>query len=179
MGIKLPDTVKIEIVELDVVYAVEAQDGSWWLIRSDGGVVEKTNSADAQQHTKILGVKIVQPAVGQPAVALQPQQTTDEGETIPVTVLAGEQLQTAQTVAQFMEDNGVIGKAASIDVTSLGNIEIWYADRYQVTLGDTMELGYKIKSMKLAIDQMGDYQSGVLDVSFTIKEDEVIYTPFP
>lgn len=179
VGIKLPDTVKIEIVELDVVYAVEAQDGSWWLIRSDGGVVEKTNSADAQQHTKILGVKLTQPSVGEQAVALQPQQTTEEGETVPVTVLASEQLQAAQTIAQFMEDAGVIGQAASIDVTNLGNLEIWYADRYQVTLGDTMELGYKIKSMKQAIDQMGDYQSGVLDVSYTIKPDEVIYTPFP
>ncbi len=179
VGIKLPDTVKIEIVELDVVYAVEAEDGSWWLIRSDGGVVEKTNSADAQQHTKILGVKIAQPAVGEQAVALQPQQPTEEDQTVPVTVLASEQLQTAQNIAQFMEDSGVIGMAASIDVTNLGNLEIWYADRYQVTLGDAMELGYKIKSMKLAIDQMGDYQSGILDVSFTIKPTEVIYTPFP
>jgi len=179
VGIKLPDTVKIEIVELDVVYAVEAEDGSWWLIRSDGGIVEKTNSADAQQHTKILGVKIAQPVSGGQAVAMQHQQSTEDGETVPVTVLASEQLQTAVNIAQFLEDSGVIGEVASIDVTNPGDLELWYGSRYQVTLGDAMELGYKIKSMKSAIDQMGDYQSGVLDVSFTTWPEEVGYTPFP
>lgn len=179
VGIKLPDTVKIEVVELDVVYAVEADDGAWWLIRSDGGIVEKTNSADAQQHTKILGVKITQPASGELAVALQAQQTTEEGETVPVTVLASEQLQIALNIAQFLEGSGVIGDAASIDVTDPGSLELWYGQRYQVTLGDAMELGYKIRSMKSAIDQMGDYQSGILDVSFTTWPDEVGYTPFP
>ena len=179
VGIKLPDTVKIEIVELDIVYSVEASDGSWWLVRSDGILAEKTNSADAGQYTKILGVQITDPAVGQSAVAYQPQQTSTEGETVPVTVLASEQLETALSIAQFLESNGVIGGAASIDVTSLGSLELWYADRYQVTLGDAMKLDYKIRSMKSAIEQMGDYQSGILDVSFTAWPEEVGYTPFP
>lgn len=179
IGIKLPDTVKIEVVELDVVYAVEATDGSWWLMRSDGALVEKTNDADAGQHTKILGVRITEPEIGQQAVAEQPQQTGEDGETIPVTVLASEQLQTAVSIAQFLEGSGVIGEAASIDVEDLGDLELWYGERYQVTLGDTMELGYKIRSMKSVIDQMGDYQSGILDVSFTTWPEEVGYTPFP
>ena len=179
VGIKLPDTVKIEVVELDVVYAVEATDGSWWLMRSDGGLVEKTNDADAGQHTKILGVQITDPVVGQQAVAAQPQQTGEDGETVPVTVLASEQLQTAVSIAQFLESSGVIGEAASLNVADLGNLELWYGERYQVTLGDTMELGYKIRSMKSVIDQMGDYQSGILDVSFTTWPEEVGYTPFP
>lgn len=179
VGIKLPDTVRIEIVELDIVYSVEASDGSWWLVRSDGVLADKTNSADAGQYTKILGVQIADPAVGQNAAAYQPQQTTEDGETVPVTVLASEQLETALTIAQYLESNVVIGEAASIDVTSLGSLELWYGDRYQVTLGDAMQLDYKIRSMKSAIEQMGDYQSGILDVSFTAWPDEVGYTPFP
>lgn len=176
VGIKLPDTVKIEIVELDVVYSVEAENGDWWLIRSDGVAVEKTNSADAGLHTKMLGVKITAPAQGQKVNALQPETNTDE--TTPVTVLASEQLSAALSVAQFLEDAGVIGEAASIDVTDLSDLQIWYGDRYQVMLGDALELSYKIRMMKSAIDQMGDYQSGVLDVSFTIWPNEVGYTPF-
>ena len=179
VGIKLPDTVRIEIVELDVVYAVEAADGSWWLMRSDGGLVEKTNSADAQRYTKILGVQIADPEAGKQAVASQPQQTDENGETVPVTVLASQQLETAISIAQFLESSGIIGEAASIDVTNPASLELWYGQRYQVILGDTMELGYKIRSMKAAIDQMGDYQSGILDVSFTTWPEEVGYTPFP
>ena len=179
VGIKLPDTVKIEIVELEVVYSVEATDGSWWLMRSDGGLVEQINAADAQQHTMILGVKIAEPESGKQAVTSQPQQTDENGETIPVTVLASQQLETAISVAQFLEDSGIIGEAASIDVTNPNSLELWYGQRYQVTLGDSTELGYKIRSMKAAIAQMGDYQSGILDVSFTTWPNEVGYTPFP
>ena len=179
VGIKLPDTVRIEIVELEVVCAVEATDGSWWLMRSDGGLVEQVNSADAERYTKILGVQITDPESGKQAVAAQPQQTDENGETVPVTVLASQQLELAISLAQFLEESGVIGEAASIDVTNPNSLELWYGQRYQVVLGDSTELVNKIRSMKAAIDQMGDYQSGILDVSFTIKPGEVVYTPFP
>ena len=178
VGIKLPDTVKIEIEELDVVYSAEAVDGSWWLIRSDGYVVEKTNSADAEQYTKLVGIQLAEPAQGQQAVAYQKVQTGEDGETVPVTVLASEQLATALSIAQYLEDCNMIGEAASIDVTDMGDLNLWYGERYQVTLGDGMELARKIRSMKAAIEQMGDYQSGVLDVSFTTWPNEVGYTPF-
>lgn len=176
VGIKLPDTVKLEIEEIDVVYSVQGSDGSWWLMRSDGMLTEKASDADAKQHTKILGVQLRDPELGQQAVAYQPEQP--EGETVPVTVLASEQLQVALTIAQYLEGSGVIGGATSINVEKPGSLELWFGERYQVQLGDSMELGYKIRSMKSAIDQMGDYQSGILDVSFTTWPDEVGYTPF-
>lgn len=180
IGIKLPDTVKIEVTELDVAYAIEAEDGSWWLMSADGGIVENTNSADAELYTKVLGVKISAPSVGQTAKAAQPvaDTTGEDGETVPVTVKASEQLDTAVSILQYLEACGVIGEAASVDVSDLGSIELWYGERYQVTIGDATQLSRKISSMKAAIDQMGEYQSGVLDVSFTTWPDEVGYTPF-
>lgn len=178
VGIKLPDTVKIEIEELDVVYSAEATDGIWWLLRSDGYIVEKTNDADAEQYTKLLGIQLENPVQGQQAVAYQMTQEGEDGEETPVTVLASEQLSTALTIAQYLEDCGIIGQAKSIGVADMGNLELWYGERYQVTLGDGLELSRKIRSMKAAIDQMGDYQSGVLDVSFTTWPNEVGYTPF-
>ena len=177
VGIKLPDTVKIEIEELDVVYSAEATDGSWWLIRSDGYIVEKTNSADAELYTKLLGIQLTEPVQGQPATAYQ-QPREGENETVPVTVLASEQLSVALSIAQYLEDCGVIGQAESIDVTDMGDLQLWYREQYQVALGNSLELSRKIRSMKAAIDQMGDYQSGVLDVSFTTWPNEVGYTPF-
>jgi len=184
VGIKLPDTVNIEIVELDVVYAVQASDSSWWLMRSDGLVVEKTNPADAGSHTKLVGVQLAEPKAGEPAVAYEhvPDETLAEGITIPVTVTAAEQLSTAVSIFQYLEENGIIGQAASVDVSNLGDIELWYGERYQVQLGDTTRLSYKISSVKSSIDQMGAYQSGMLDASFTVEIDgqsnKVIYTPF-
>lgn len=179
VGIKLPDTVKIEIVELEVVYAIESVDAGWWLMRSDGVIIEKTNDADAGQHTKVLGIKITAPAQGQKAVAVEEATEPAEGEeTTPVTVRGQEQLSAAISILQYLEDNGVIGDAASVDVTNLTDLQIWFGDRFQVILGDAMELSYKVRAMKSAIDQMGDYQGGVLDASFTTWPNEVGYTPF-
>lgn len=186
VGIKLPDTVKIEITELDVVYAVEADDSSWWLMRADGGIVDKTNSADAESYTKLVGVQIAQPEIGQKAQAFQPvtDETTAEGQPVPVTVKAGEQLDAAISILQFMEDCGIIGQAASVNVADLGNLEIWYGTRFQVLLGDATQLGYKISVVKSAVDEyMQTYDSGILDASQSIQPDpereyQVIYTPF-
>lgn len=193
VGIKLPDTVKIEIEELDVVYSVEAEDATWWLMRSDGVIVDKTNAAEAEQYTRLLGVKITKPAVGEKAVAAQPkaEETSEEGETaekeeaVPQTAnQAAEQLDAAISIFQYLEDRGIVGEAASVDVTNMTQLEVWYKDRFQIQLGDSTQLAYKIKLAQIAVDQyMQSYDSGVLDVSLTIQPDEekeyqVIYTPF-
>ena len=186
IGIKLPDTVKIEIVELDVVYAVEAADGNWWLMRADGGIVDQTTAAGAESYTKLLGVKISDPVIGEQAMASQPvtEETTPEGQPIPSTVNATEQLDIAISILQYLEDNGVIGDLASVDVTDINDLQLWYADRFQIQLGDSTQLSYKIRLMKTAVNEyMESYDSGILDVSLTIqpdpeKEYQVIYTPF-
>lgn len=179
--IKLPDTVKIEVVETDVVYSAEAADGTWWMIRADGKVLSKSNAADADQKTKIIGVKLDAPVVGAQAVAYQEkadQSGGEEQQTELPTVLASDQLSAVLQILTCLEANGIIGDAVSVDVTNLSGIELWYEDRYQVNLGDQINLDYKISAMKAAIDEMKSYQRGMLDVSFTILEDQVVYTPF-
>lgn len=180
LGIKLPDTVHIEIVELDVVYAIEGQNGSWWLMDAEGKLVEKISGAQAKEHTQILGVQLNDGEPGNTAAAAEPEPETasESVPTVPVTIRAAQRLDAVLTILQYLEDNGVIGDAASVDVSDMGAIQLWYGDRYQVLLGDTTQLGYKIQAMKKAIDQSSKYQSGVLDVSFTIWPDKVGYTPF-
>lgn len=177
VGIKLPDTVKIEIEELTVVYSVEASDGSWWLVRSDGVAIEKTNDADAQLHTVILGVKIVNPKQGETVAAFQPVQ--QEGEEVAISVIASEQLSAALTIAQHLETNGIIGEAKKINVTELEAIELWYDDRYQVKLGNTAKLDYKVEQMALAIKQWDEHDRGIMDVTFTIWPNSIGKTSFP
>lgn len=187
IGIKLPDTVNIEIKELDVVYAIRSQDGLWWLITSTGTVVEQVDSAKAGEYTKVLGVQLALPAVGQQAQAAElavpedPTGGTDGTQatdiTKPVTVKEGERLAAALTILQELENNGIIGGTASVDVSNLGQLVLWYGQQFEVRLGDTSQLSYKVSCMKKAVEQMGDYQSGVLDISFTIWPDQVGYTP--
>ena len=193
VGIKLPDTVNIEIEELGVTYAVESVRDGWWLITSDGTVMESVYSPDAGDYTKILGIQLDAPAAGSHAVAFQaePEETTGQTSepeestdapaiavTEPVTISAAEQLRTALDIVQYLEDNGILGTAREVDVSDMGQIQVWYGQQYQVLLGDATRLGYKIEMMKYTIDQLGAHYSGILDISYTLRPEEVVYSAF-
>ena len=198
LGIKLPDTVNIEITEHDVVYAIQASDGSWWLMTAGGHIVDGTTPVQADGYTKILGVQIELPKIGDQAVAAKPEEPTEapteEGQTepeetvaeteatapavIPITVFPAQKLEAAISILQQLELNSILGGVDSVDVTDIYDLRISYEDRYEVILGDSSRMEMKIKAMKQSVDQMTDYQRGELDVSFTTWPDQVGYTPF-
>ena len=95
-----------------------------------------------------------------------------------MTVTNAQRLQTALDILAALELNDIVGEAASVDVTNLNAIELWYGRRFQVNLGDNQNLEYKIACMNSAILQLSDYQTGKLDISFTTWADQVGYTPF-
>ena len=196
VGISLPDTVKIEITELDVVYAIEDTKGVWWLMNSDGKIVEQINGVTAKTYTQILGVRLDSPEVGMQAVAQEAKletiplvdeetgedttiiTTTEPVEGITVGITGAERLHTVMTILRVLSTNSISGQINSVDVTSLSTIELWYDERFQVNLGDTVQLEYKISALKATIAQMESYESGHLDLTFTNWPDKVGYTPF-
>lgn len=179
IGIKLPDTVMISIEEVEVTYAARARDDSWWLLSSDGKVIEKDAAGQQTSHTKLLGVQIEVPQPGQMAVAMeQPPKTDEAGNALPVTVTAAKQLETALSIAQYLERNHIIGKAASIDVSSVMDMVLWYGQQFQVELGDSTALDDKISRMKNVIEHMDSYASGVIDLTNPDDPDGIPYTPF-
>lgn len=202
VGINLPDTVNIEITELDVVYAIEDQDGNWWLMNTEGKIVEQVNGVAAESYTQVLGVRLASPVVGQQAVAQEPElptipldvpegETTEEDATEPMTVATvpeetmavgitgAARLQTAMSVLQVLSTNSISGQIDSVDVTTLSSIEMWYDDeRFQIFMGDATRIDYKIEALKATIGQMESYERGQLDVSFVNWPDKVGYTPF-
>lgn len=180
-GIKLPDTVNIIVKEDQVVYAVKDQNGQWWLMNSDGRIVEMGDNSKASNHTQVLGVVLDNPVIDERAVAMEvvSMETVPEGETVPVVTTTGSQrLTAALQILKALEQNDIVGEAASVDVTRIEDIILWYGSRYQVNLGDSARLDYKIACMNDVILQMSEYQSGILDISFTIWPTQVGYTPF-
>lgn len=189
IGINLPNTVNIYITEFDVVYAIQSQNGTWWLMTSDGKVVEQSDAGTASGYTKVLGVELDNPAANEQAkayeeAAAQTSSTEAAGateetqEAIPVTVTASDRLNAALSILAELERNDIVGDIASVDVTNLSEIEMWYGQRYQVEIGDIGRLDEKISNMKQAITQFSDYEMGVLDASFTVNENQLIFTPF-
>ena len=180
IGIKLPDTVNIVIEELDVAYAIRDGANRWWLITADGKVVDQVDGVTAEGYTKIEGVHIADPVAGQQAYGWEYQvnSTDPTAETVIVTVSAQERLNTALSILQYLEDNSIMGLVASVDVEDLADIELWYGQQYQVRLGDNSQLAYKIRCMCEAVTQLKDYDTGLLDISFMLIQDQVIYEPF-
>ena len=188
IGIKLPDTVNIEIEEEAVVYSIQDQDGVWWLMNSDGKVVEQTSSTNAKSYTQVLGVTLSEPHASEAGVAKEDVPATtaaadgsDPTATTaytPTLVTAAQRLNAALKILQALEDNDIVGDAASVDVSQLQDIILWYGTQYQVNLGSIDRIDYKIAYMKNAILQMSEYQTGILDVSFTTWPDCAGFTPF-
>ena len=183
IGIKLPDTVIIYIEELEVAYAAKCSNGIWWLITSEGRVVEQIDDVRAESYTKIEGITLDNPVVNESAVAVEdspqgidPSQATEETQV--VTVTNAQRLSAALTILQALENNGIVGEAASVNVTNLNAIVLWYGTRFQVNLGDISNVDVKIAWMNTAIGQLSEYDRGILDVSFTSWENEVGFTPF-
>lgn len=177
VGIKLPNTVKIEVVEVEITYSVEGIDGQWWLISSDGKVVDKVSDGNKTPYAKVEGVKLENVQIGHTAKAWQdPQPPTDaQGNQVPVTITAAQRLQAVVDLAGFLEANGIIGKIESIDVTYLTDIQMWYGDRFQIVLGGTDQMSLKIANMKAALEQVF-YDEGILDLR---DPNEIIFREFP
>ncbi len=179
VGIKLPNTVNIEITESQVLYSVEALDGNWWLINHEGKVLEQTNWVDAKDHTVITGVRIQIPETGLQAVAIDPEPVLDaEGNTLPP-VLTGEQsLSTVLQIVQLLERFGVLGEAASVNIEDPVNIHVWYGERFRIDLGDHLNLEKKLGYAVSAMEQLEENRTGVIDVSFTINTQQPVFTAF-
>lgn len=187
IAIQLPDTVNIEITELDVAYAIRDEKDAWWLITADGRIVTNADSATAGSYTKIEGVRLEDPVSGEQAKAADVStgvlvEDPVSGAMVPQTESGSTRLAAALSILQYLEDNVIIGEVASVNVENLSALELWYGQRFQVKLGDTTELGYKIACMNAAIngaDGLGDHDSGVLDISFTVYPDKIGYSVFP
>jgi len=195
VGIVLPDTVNIEITEMDAVYAIEDTEGIWWLINESGKIVEQINGVTAKNYTLILGVRLEGAAVGQQAAAQEgdtvkipveesdpeaeePDEVTTDGPTVSVGITGTQRLDAVLALLQLLSRSSISAQIDSVDVTNLTAIELWYNEQFQVNLGDVNRLEYKIGALKSTIETMESYESGHLDLSFTNWPDKVGYTPF-
>ncbi len=170
IGIRLPDTVQIEIVETQVCYSLEDSTGAWWLMNAQGKILEQCPAGQESAHTKIVGVNLQNPVVGEQAVAAEiPAATAGASETtLPVTVTGARRLETAVSIAAELEQNGIIGGVDIVDVTDLYDVQLQYGGRFAILLGETQDLDGKIGRLRGFLDTYEEekpYEKGTLDLS--------------
>ena len=155
-SIRLPGSVNIIVEEAPVAYAIQAADGSWWMMTSDGKVAEQTDAQTAQQTTVIRGVNLREPQVGQQAQAFESQEQT--------AATGADRLDMALQLARLLEENELLGSMSYLDVGNLQKLQMWYASQYRIDLGDREALETKLATVKAAIPKIGDYQSGLMEL---------------
>lgn len=181
VGITLPDTVNIYIEELDVVYSAQDGSGNWWLLTSDGRVVEKTTEEKAKKNTKIHGVLLDDPVAGKKAKALEIMARTMDQDDDPVVITNQDRLNTALTIAYELERRGVMNALSIINVENISAIELWYGATYQIKLGNAGEMDKKLDLMKATIEKReadGATEGGILDITLEIYPDGVGFEAF-
>ena len=136
IGIKLPDTVNISIVETQAAYCVRSTDGGWWLMNANGTLLQSVTQQEGQTYLQVVGIQAEQPAVGkqiqaaeiqqQPAVT-EPAETNGtepetEGETEPETT-AGTEPESTQTLPTQSQEPDSASQRTQAALTLLQTLE--------------------------------------------------------
>lgn len=179
IGIKLPNTVNIDIVETEAVYAIRDSDGGWWLINRSGKLLEPLTDSNAHRYPQVLGVQAKAPAVNRILTPMEEPEPEEGQETTEPVGTPADRLDAAIQILTELEKADRTGKITTVDVSDLYDLQIWYGEEYQVLLSGPSDLSYKVRYMVEAIERMEQehYGGGILDLSFQ-EEGKAVFTPW-
>ena len=84
-----------------------------------------------------------------------------------VTAVNQAALDAALAVLAEFDGTGLLGHVASINVEKDYNIVVWYDDQYEIQLGGTEKLDYKVQYLLAILEQLSEYQAGTIDLTLT------------
>ena len=74
-------------------------------------------------------------------------------------------LAAALDVMKELDGTGLLEHIRVIDVEKEYDMSIWYDERYEIKLGGTDELAYKIRYLCSILDQLSEFQAGTIDLT--------------
>ena len=151
----LPDTLIIEIKESAPAAAIE-NDSNFWLIDKNVKILEKTDSETAGEYAKIIGVTLLAPAAGD-HISVAENESDKKGFIL--------------ELLNAMSDKGIIEDVDEIDLEELSDISFALSGRFDVELGRTENIGYKLDYMLKIIDKLEPNDKGTID----LKNEQVAY----
>ena len=151
VGRILPDTVVIKVHESDIAGLVEADVGSQWYVNTEGRILGSSLDGFQGQIVELTGFTVTAPVAGQQAVA---------------SVDMEENMNAALMVLAEMEGSGLIERVTGIDAEKSYDIHVYCGTQYDVLLGGTDELDYKVWYLQGVLEQLQPYQAGIIDLTF-------------
>lgn len=151
----LPDTVVIQVKESDIAVLVQSDIGVAWYINADGRVMGSSVEGFRGQIVELRGVTITAPKAGNQAAPAEGQE---------------ESLQAALEVIRKMEGTGIIGQVTAIDAGKPYDLLLYCGDRLEIMLGGTEDLEYKLQYLQVILEDLEDYQVGIIDLTFDVEK---------
>ncbi len=163
---RYPDGIEIIVTECEPLFMLEDVPGTmpdpddpdktlsiggtgWWLVDAKGKLLERVSSASHPQLTRVTGVTMIKPKVGEKAKFLQ------EDAQKPLFLL----LNTAK-------DDGILQDIGGVDFSQQYNIRFDYLERFRVNLGSVEDLEKKLRCLhEITENKLGSNVRGTLDVS--------------
>lgn len=115
--------------------------------------------SDGKRIPRILGVTVNSPTAGSVVTATNPAS-----------------LNAALAVIAELDGTGLLDHIVSINVEKEYDIVLQYDERYEIRLGGTEELGYKIDYLTVILSKLSDFQAGVIDLTFSDSSEARFYS---
>ena len=115
--------------------------------------------ADGKRIPRILGVTVNSPTVGSVVTATNPAS-----------------LNAALAVIAELDGTGLLDHIVSINTEKEYDIVLQYDGRYEIRLGGTEELSYKIDYLTVIFSKLSDFQAGVIDLTFSDSSEARFYS---
>lgn len=158
---KLPDVLLVEVTETKAVAALEGS-GGWWLISTEGKLLEAVDSAAAQDYLMIQGAEAQDPEVS---------GTLSLGEESHLST------QRLLELLDALEEREMLTRTDSVDAGDGDHLELHYDGRFQVELHYDADFDFKLNCLAAAVAELEPNETGI--IRMTMKDDnEVRFIPY-
>lgn len=144
--VKYPSTVMIQLNESKAIASISA-GGYYWIIDTNGKILEQTDNNGAADTILITGIELTQPAIGNNINADNSTKTTYLIELL-----------------RTIYENDAADKVTELDITSIANITFDYDGRFTVKYGDGGDGGAKFEKMVEVVNsQLKSHIKGTIE----------------
>lgn len=150
---QLPNHVLITVSESNAVACVKV-DKKLYAINQNGKVISAVEETDAESLIRVKGIELEEPEPGTQLKAVK----ADAGK-----------LETLVALLQEIYARGMTDDVQDIDLSDALNPSFSYLDRFTVRVGENENISYKLGMLMSAVEQLGDYESGTIDLSIDDK----------
>ena len=158
----LPETVELTVVLTEPAAVIESETEELWRIDAEGILLEQIEEDEIGDLLLVTGSGLLISEAGSRLAA-------PEGEE--------ERLDALLTILSVLSETDLLVAPTELNLEKIYSITLRCSDRYEVELGGTEDLAYKLRYLEAVMLQLPDGQDGVIDLQFN-EEKTAHFLPY-